>query len=82
LTKFIILLVSFLVVGILPSLKYIDESVLFSNSIAEGFGRTVAVGLLSCFDLLYKPNKNFGFGIAAGIFSILILIAGLQQGSI
>jgi len=81
LKKLIVLLVVFLIVGIIPAFSVSDD-VMFESALAEGLGRTLAVGLLACFGLLYKPNRNLGFAIAAGIVTVLVLIAGVQQGTI
>lgn len=79
--KFLILLVVFFVVGFIPALKYTEYDTLFTNKLAEGFGRTLAIGALSCLGLLYKRNKTLGFGIAAVIFTILGVIVGIKQGA-
>lgn len=73
--KFLILLVVFVVVGIIPALRYIDDGTMLSEALAKGFGRTLAIGLLSCLGLLYRTRKNLGFGIAAVIFTVLLIVA-------
>ncbi|WP_029547575.1 hypothetical protein [Sphingobium yanoikuyae] len=80
--KFLILLVSYIVIGVIPALRFSDSSIMFSDALARGFGRTLAVGLLSCLGLLYKRNKTLGFGIAVAIFSVLGVIAEIKQGTL
>jgi hypothetical protein len=74
LQKFFILIVVFIIVGVIPALRSSDD-MLFADALAEGLGRTLAVGFLACLGLLYRPNRNLGFGIAAGILTVLVLIA-------
>lgn len=79
--KFLILLAVFVVIGVIPALGFTDYDILFTNKLAEGFGRTLAVGVLSCVGLLYKRNKTLGFGIAAAIFTVLSIIVLIKQGA-
>ena len=83
LKKFLILVAVFVVVGVIPALPVMadGDSIMISNSLAEGVGRTAAVALLSCLGLLYKRNKTLGFGIAAIIFTTLIIVSGIKQGT-
>lgn len=81
--KFLILIGVFIVVGVIPALPAMrdGDDVIISDALAQGFGRTIAVGLLACLGLLYKRNKTLGFGIAAVIFTVLIVIAGAKHGT-
>lgn len=74
------ILAVFVVVGLLPALGYIGNGVLFTDALAQGAGRTLAVAVLACLGLLYRPNKNLGFAIAAAIFSVLVLFVTSKQG--
>ena len=80
---FLILVAVFVVVGVIPAIPAMTDgdSVIVSNALAEGVGRTAAVALLSCLGLLYKRNRTLGFGIAAIIFTTLIIVASIRQGS-
>lgn len=78
--KLLILVGVFVIVGIVPI--FLKPVPMVDVAIAEGIGRTLLVGLLSCVGLLYKRNKTLGFGIAAAIFSALVLYAGITQGTL
>lgn len=80
--KLLILFVSFIVVGVIPALRFVDSSIMFTDALAKGFGRTLGIGLFSCLGLLYKRNKTLGFGIAVAIFSVLGVIAEIKQGTL
>lgn len=73
--KFLILSIVFIVVGLIPALRYVDDDILLMDAVAKGFGRTLAIGLLSCIGLLFKRNRTLGFGIAAVVFTILSIVA-------
>jgi len=75
--KFLILSAVFVVVGLIPALRYIGDDILLTDAIANGVGRTLAIGLLSCIGLLFKRNRTLGFGIAAMIFTILSIVAAM-----
>lgn len=82
--KLLVLLVVFVVVGITPALPVLadGDGVIISDALAQGLGRTFAVGLLACLGLLYKPNRDLGYAIAAAVFTVLVFIAGVQQGTL
>lgn len=77
-----IILIVFLVVGFIPALRYVGGGALFGDALAQGVGRTLAVAALTCLGLLYRRNKNLGFGVAAAIFSVLVLVATARQGTL
>lgn len=73
--KLLVLFIVFVVVGIIPALAYVDYGILVEQTLAEGVGRTVVIGILACLGLLYKRGKNAGFAIAAALFTILTIVA-------
>lgn len=80
--KLFIIAVVFVIVGVIPALKFVGDSVLFGDALAKGLGRAMTIGLLSCIGLFYKRNKTLGFGIAAATFSVLAIIAEIKQGTL
>lgn len=74
-----IILAVFIATGVVPALGYTADGALFVDTLARGAGATLAVSVLACLGLLYRPNKNLGFGISAAIFSALILVASSRM---
>lgn len=73
--KILVLFVVFVIVGVIPAMAYPDAAIMVEQTLAEGVGRTIMIGILGCLGLLYKRNRNLGFAIAAAIFTVLVIVA-------
>lgn len=80
--KIYIILAVYIVIGLVPALYHTEDSAIFTMKLSEGIGRTAAIGVLSCLGLFYKRNRSLGFGVAASIFTILVIIATLKASQV